>query len=202
MANPLDTPLKIVNAAYVSLVGGEAITSFTDGTAVGKAMQQAYETIVRECLAVNRWRFNMKKAQLVRLAEAPLESYAAAYAVPADCLVLHSVSKPALIAGGESTEISFDWFGDEVHCNAEATDTVIADYGWRRPESGWTPLFTEYVRYRIATELALGPARDPQLAVMLAQQAEIKRRYAGTMEAQARTAQQLDVNALRSARRR
>jgi hypothetical protein len=193
MANPLDTPLKIVNAS-ASLVGSEPIKSFSDGSAIGLAMGHVYETRVREALTSNRWRFNTKQAQMTRIAFAPVEEWDASYQIPTDCMLLHSVS-----VNGD--EIAYDLFGSEVYCNAGASDVVIADYSFRAEERTWPPLFTSYVIDLLAADIAISAARDEGVASMFNRGSEIRRRFAGAFEAQSRRVKKLDVGAMRNARR-
>lgn len=184
--NPYGTPLKIVNAAALS-VGEKPLLSLTDNSAVAIAISGLYELRAREALGSARWRFSMAADVLARESLSPLERYSAVYAAPSEALVVHSVSIG-------DVEIPFERYGDEIHCTAALDAAVVADYGWRAPEEKWTPLFCAFVVALIAADIARGPMRKPALAAEQEAIAEAKRRIAASQESQNRNPEKLDVS--------
>ena len=70
MPTVANTPIKICSRASL-LIGGDAIQSFSDGTAEASVCDAMYEDMARSALTNCRWRFATDQATLVRLTNVP-----------------------------------------------------------------------------------------------------------------------------------
>ena len=112
-----DSKFDICNQALV-LVGANTITSFTESTTESKVASQLYESTLENLLTRCRWRFSTKQEQLSRKTNKPLGRYSAAYTLPADALVMNTVT----IA---DNVIQYDRYQDEIFCDASSTDICL-----------------------------------------------------------------------------
>ena len=126
-----NTPIKICSRASL-LIGGEPISSFTDGTSESIVCDAMYEDIARAALTNSRWRFATNQVVLNRLFSAPTGRFDAAYQLPGDMLMLNAVTV-------NDFPIVYDLYGDKVYTNAATTDVLIADYIYRADEGDWPP---------------------------------------------------------------
>lgn len=172
------------------LVGHRPIAAF-DGPSAGEiAANQLYQASVDEVLGLHRWRFATKAVQLSRLADAPLTEWSAAYALPAEASIIHAVQ----IRG---KDIEFDRFEDELHCDADVTDTVILIRGRRVAEEAWPPYFEAAVRLKLASVFALPVAEDANKASFYEGKFIRQLALAKTLDSQGRTAAKMPVGRLR-----
>ena len=142
MPDYANTAIKICSRASL-LIGGDAIQSFTDGTAESSVADAIYEDIARSSLTNTRWRFATNQAVLNRLSTAPTGRWDAAYQMPSGTLMLNAITV-------EEQAIEYDTYGDKVYCDAVSTDEVIADYIFRAEEVNWPPYFTLAVEFAVA----------------------------------------------------
>jgi len=156
------TSLAVCQNACI-LAGIDPIVSFSDGTRESQVCNAIYEDTALAALMQYHWRFAVKQATLVREGDATAR-WDSAYTYPADALKLIAVTV-------NDTRIEYDVYGEDILCNAGASDVVIADYIWRQTEDNWPAHFTMYVELRLATLLAISVARDNGLMQMLDQQA-------------------------------
>jgi hypothetical protein len=175
-------------------MGGSPITSFTDGTAEADVCDAMYEDIARAALTNSRWRFATNQAVLNRLATAPTSRWDSAYQLPSGTLTVNAVTV-------NDYPIGFDTYGDNVYCNATATETVVADYIFRATEAQWPSYFTVAVEYSMAAVLAVSVARDASLAQMLEQKASLTMMQARNRDSQRQTTKRLDTSRFIAQRR-
>lgn len=190
---PANTPIKVCSRASV-LMGGSAISSFNDGTVEADVCDAMYEDVARAALTNTRWRFATNQAVLSRIASAPTGRFDAAYQLPATMLMLNAITVNDL-------PIEYDIYGDKAYCNAVATDTVIGDFIFRADEANWPPYFTIAVEFTMAGVLAVSVARDPQLASLMEQKANMFMMQARRLDSQQQTTRKLNTSRFIAQRR-
>lgn len=193
MPDIANTAIKVCSRASL-LMGGSPITSFTDGTAEADVCDAMYEDIARAALTNSRWRFATNQAVLNRLATAPTSRWDSAYQLPSGTLSVNAVTV-------NDYPIGFDTYGDNVYCNATATEEVVADYIFRATEAQWPSYFTVAVEYSMAAVLAVSVARDASLAQMLEQKASLTMMQARNRDSQRQTTKKLDTSRFIAQRR-
>lgn len=175
----MSTDIEISQKACV-LVGIEPITSFTDQSTEAIVLSTIYEDLVEAELADYPWRFAMQEQQIDRLQEEPETTWAAAYQIPSDILIVQTVK-----VNGSS--IRYDRFGDNIFCDAGVDEEVFIQGIVRVDEELWPPYFRMGMIYRLASVLASGVREDGGLAQAMNQQAEVWIRKAKTNSSQAQS---------------
>ena len=193
MSTVANTPIKICSRASL-LIGGDAIQSFSDGTAEASVCDAMYEDMARSALTNSRWRFATDQSVLNRLAEEPTGRWTAAYQLPSELIMLSAVTI-------NEVPIKYDVYGSKVYCNESATSELIADYIFRAEESTWPPYFTTAVEYMMAAVLAVSVARDAQLASLMEQKADLQMRQARRLHSQQQTTRKLNTSRFIAERR-
>lgn len=193
MPDVANTPIKICSRASL-LIGGDAIQSFSDGTAEASVSSAMYEDMARAALTNSRWRFATDQAVLVRLSDAPTGRWEAAYQLPFELIMLSAITV-------NDYPIKYDLYGNKAFCNAVETDTVVADYVFRADESTWPPYFTTAVEYMMAGVLAVSVARDSSLASLMEQKADYQMRQARRLHSQQQTTRKLNTSRFIAERR-
>lgn len=193
MPTVANTPIKICSRASL-LIGGDAIQSFSDGTAEASVCDAMYEDMARSALTNSRWRFATDQSVLNRLAEEPTGRWTAAYQLPSELIMLSAVTI-------NEVPIKYDVYGSKVYCNESATSELIADYIFRAEESTWPPYFTTAVEYMMAAVLSISVARDPQLASLMEQKADLQMRQARRLHSQQQTTRKLNTSRFIAERR-
>jgi hypothetical protein len=190
---PANTPIKICSRASV-LMGGSAISSFTDGTVEADVCDAMYEDVARASLTNTRWRFATNQSTLARLVNPPTGRFDAAYQLPANMLMLNALTV-------NDMPIEYDIYGDKAFCDADPNDTVIADFIFRADEANWPPYFTIAVEFAMAGVLAISVARDPQLAGLMEQKANLYMMQARRLDSQQQTTRKLNTSRFIAQRR-
>lgn len=193
MPDYANTAIKICSRASL-LIGGDAIQSFTDGTAESSVADAIYEDIARSSLTNTRWRFATNQAVLNRLSTAPTGRWDAAYQMPSGTLMLNAITV-------EEQVIEYDTYGDKVYCDAVSTDEVIADYIFRAEEVNWPPYFTLAVEFAVASVFAISLARDAQLGSAMENRAERQLIKARRLDSQQQTTRKLNTSRFIAERR-
>lgn len=193
MPTVANTPIKICSRASL-LIGGDAIQSFSDGTAEASVCDAMYEDMARSALTNSRWRFATDQAVLNRLAETPTGRWTAAYQLPSELIMLSAVTI-------NEVPIKYDVYGSKVYCDESAGMELIADYVFRADESTWPPYFVTAVEYMMAAVLAVSVARDAQLASLMEQKADLQMRQARRLHSQQQTTRKLNTSRFIAERR-
>jgi hypothetical protein len=188
-----NTPIKICSRASL-LIGGDAIQSFSDGSAEATVANAMYEDMAQAALTNSRWRFATDQAVLNRLANAPTGRYDAAYQLPSECIMLNAVTV-------NDHPIKYDTYGSKVYADAAPQDVLIADYVFRADESTWPPYFVVAVEYVMAGVLATSVARDQQLATMMEGKANLLMAQARRLDSQTQTSRKLNTSRFIAQRR-
>jgi hypothetical protein len=188
MPNTAKTDIEVAQRAMV-LVGMEPLSSFTEATDEALVMNTSYEDIVEDCLAQNNWNFATGQIQLSRLADAPVDRWDAAYALPTEPAVIQVQTITI-----EDAVQQYDIYERYIYLNASENDRVVLNYIFRVDTQYWPPAFTLWVIYRLASILALSVTRKADIARSYSQLADVQFRRAKARDAQQVTTQQVALS--------
>ena len=188
-----NSPVDICSRALI-LIGAEPITSFDDGNNEALISSSMYEDVAQSALVNTRWRFATNQLVLNRLSDAPTGRYEASYQMPSDSLMIH-----ALTVNGFNIE--FQTYSDNLFCDADASDQVIADYTYRVLEQYWPSYFIMSVQFQLASVFAISLARDGSLSQLMDQKAALLMAKARGVDSQSQTNRKLDTSRFISNRR-
>ena len=183
MPNTAKTDIEVAQRAMV-LVGMEPLSSFTESTDEALVMNTTYEDLVEDCLAQNNWNFATGQIVLSRLADTPVDRWDSAYAMPTEPAVIQA--QTVTVAKVVQT---YDIYEKYIYINAQANEEVVLNYIYRVDTQYWTPAFTLWVIYRLASILALAVTRKADVAKSYREMADLQFR-----RAKARDAQQVTTN--------
>lgn len=193
MPDVADSALEVVNSALY-LMGDEAISSFTDGTAQADVANAVYEDMVKTSLANHRWRFAAKQRTLTRMSVAPKSRWDAAYRSPGDLINIITITVNDL-------PLKYDVYGSDIYCNAVSTDTVVMDYICRADESVWPSTFKVAMQHMLAASFAVTLARDNGIAQLLTQKGNFMMAQARRIDSQQQTTRKLHTSRFIAERR-
>lgn len=188
MPNTAKTDIEVAQRAMV-LVGMEPLSSFTEATDEALVMNTSYEDIVEDCLAQNNWNFATGQIQLARLADAPVDRWDAAYALPTEPAVIQVQTITI-----EDAVQQYDIYERYIYLNANENDRVVLNYIFRVDTQYWPPAFTLWVIYRLASILALSVTRKADIARSYSELADVQFRRAKARDAQQVTTQQVALS--------
>jgi hypothetical protein len=97
--------------------------------------------------------------------------------------------------------IEFQTYSDNLFCNADASDQVIADYTYRVLEQYWPSYFIMSVQFQLASVFAISLARDASLSQLMDQKAAFLMAKARGVDSQSQTNRKLDTSRFISNRR-
>ena len=187
-----DSKFDICNQALV-LVSANTITSFNDNNTESKVANQLYESTLKNLLTRCRWRFATKQQQLSRDTTAPTARYDAKYPLPADALVINTVTI-------SDNVITYDRYENEIYCDATSTDIVVADYTFRPNEADFPPYFTSALVFELASLFAGAIARNDSLSQLYQSRAVVAMAQAKSQDSQAQTTRRVEVDRFRNRR--
>jgi hypothetical protein len=188
MPNTAKTDIEVAQRAMV-LVGMEPLSSFTEATDEALVMNTTYEDMVEDCLAQNNWNFATGQIVLSRLADNPIDRWDSAYAMPTEPAVIQVQT----ITISDIVQV-YDIYEKYIYINASADDTVVLNYIYRVDTQYWTPAFTLWVIYRLASVLALSVTRKADIAKSYREMADLQFRRAKARDAQQVTTQQVSLS--------
>tara|TARA_R110000772_G_scaffold34215_1_gene83115 strand:+ start:580 stop:1206 length:627 start_codon:yes stop_codon:yes gene_type:complete len=188
MPNTAKTDIEVAQRAMV-LVGMEPLSSFTEATDEALVMNTTYEDVVEDCLAQNNWNFATGQIVLSRLADVPVDRWESAYAMPTEPSVIQV--QTITISGVVQT---YDIYEKYIYINSSENDTVVLNYIYRVDTQYWTPAFTLWVIYRLASVLALSVTRKADIAKSYREMADLQFRRAKARDAQQVTTQQVSLS--------
>lgn len=169
------TKFDVCSNALVA-IGADPITDFAGGSTESAVASQLYQSTIDNWLTLYDWRFASKQAQLSRLVTAPTSLWDAAYQAPADIIKLKGV----FVA---DRPIEYDRYRDQIYCDAQATDVVVADYIYSVAPEYWPPYFV------MLAELAL----MKRFSFALAGKLDLKQTVDADLEAQFALAKNADA---------
>ena len=189
-----ETRFDICNKALV-LVGANIITSFDEATTESTVAGQLYESTLEAMLTRIRWRFATKQLQLSYQATAPLGRFKSAYQLPADALLIHTITVSGNI-------IKFDRYGDKLYADTSSSDTLICDYTYQTSEAEFPPYFKQCMVFELASLFAGAIARNDTLSELYRGRGLAQIAIAKATDSQAQTSRRMDVNRVRNTRNR
>ena len=136
-----------------------------------------------------RWRFATKQLQLSYQATAPLGRFKSAYQLPADALLIHTVTV-------NDNVIAFDRYGDKIFADTGSNDTLICDYTFQTSEAEFPSYFKQCMVFELASLFA------GAIATLYQQRAIAQIAIAKSTDSQAQTTKRMDVNRVRNTRNR
>ena len=187
-----DSKFDICSKALV-LVGANTITSFTENTTESKVSSQLYESTLEALLTRTRWRFASKQVTLSKLTTDPTARYDAAYSLPADALIIHTVTVADDV-------IKYDRYGGQIFTNTSSTDTVVADYTFQPSESDFPPYFKQTLVFELASLYAGAIARNDQLSDLYHKRSIAQLAIAKAIDSQAQTTRRMEVDRFKNVR--
>ena len=187
-----DSKFDICSRALV-LVSANTITSFNDNNTESKVANQLYESTLKNLLTRCRWRFATKQQQLSRDTTAPTARYDAKYPLPADALVINTITI-------SDNVITYDRYENEIYCDATSTDIVVADYTFRPNEADFPPYFTSPLVFELASLFAGAIARNDSLSQLYQSRAVVAMAQAKSQDSQAQTTRRVEVDRFRNRR--
>jgi len=151
-----DTALKVCSDALL-LLGARPISSFNEGTDSSNICDRLYPDTKRSTLHMYPWSFSMKKVQLARTVNTPVNEYKYEYVLPSD--MLGSIRKAyASNAVGANSFTDWDIQGDKLLANSEQ---IYIDYQYLIGEDKMPSYFIQLLKYLMAWQLA-GPITDQE----------------------------------------
>ena len=162
----INTKFDICSNALIQL-GAEPIASFDDGTAIAQICATVYPAFKLYTLSTYPWLFTMKKQQLARLLETPLNEYRYAFQLPTDMLTLRAMYNSGQV--GAIPYIAYEIFGD----GKVFTDSpkLYADYQYEVDENKFPHYFTEFMSTAFAAKIAMAVTENENLAALKKQEA-------------------------------
>lgn len=145
----------IANRALL-LLGGNGLVSFDDETTESNLVSQIYNSYIQFLLSTGSWRFAMKKQELTRLDETPVNEWTYSYTLPSDFLKLRSLFNSSQV--GSITIVDYELFQNR-RVYADTTQ-LYADYISYPDESYWPAYFVEFAINALAYQLAYPLTRD------------------------------------------
>lgn len=120
------------------LMGDAPIASMSEQKLAREAGERGYENAIRMALARGPWRFADTKIQLSRLVATPLNEWAYAYQLPADCCRVNRVYP----------DTAYEIYGDRIYSNQAA---LACDYEARSVglEDIMPPHFERYAAHEL-----------------------------------------------------
>ena len=153
------TDTEICTRALVRL-GSGGIDSLTDGSDKAVACNAIYTSILENELGSFPWRFGMKKQQLNRLVDTPVNEWRYAYQLPTD-----RIGAPwAVFASngiGASPIKQFEIFSDKLYTDHQL---IYCDYPYKVTENMFPAYFTEFFVLALAAALAIPITDQANLA--------------------------------------
>lgn len=134
----------------LKLLGADSLTSFDEGTDLAESCSTIYPSTVRALQASHPWRFTLRKLQLSRLAEPPLNEWRHAHTLPPDMLLLRQLFASGAVM--QAPVADYELFDGRVYSNQP---DLWADYQVERDPATWPPYFTTLAEYALAAALAL-----------------------------------------------
>jgi hypothetical protein len=126
----------------LQMIGATPISSFTEPGAGATVAAALLEPLMLSQLTSTYWRFAVKKQQLNRLSQTPLNDYKYAFQIPTDSLKVERVFPRS----------DYKIFEDKIY--SDVSDISI-DYVYR-PETSLIPVyFVTAFTYKLASEFAL-----------------------------------------------
>lgn len=137
--------VSIISNALV-LLGDEPISSLTE-TGAGARASNIYDSAYYSILSSHRWNFAIKKKELSKLTQAPLNEYNYQFQLPTDFIVIITTYPVS----------TYKIVGDKIYSDS---DKIEIDYIYKIAEEKLPPYFIKCFEYYLATQLAIPITED------------------------------------------
>jgi hypothetical protein len=149
------TEITLANSA-LRLLGEFGVAALDEGTDLAETIQLIQRDTVRALLTEHPWRFTMRKAQLARLADAPINEWTHAHSLPADRLTVRAMRPSSAATKDVVTE--YEIFDNRVYSHQQ---DIWCDYQVDVDPGAWPPYFTNLVRNALAADFAMAVGAGP-----------------------------------------
>lgn len=143
------TEVTLANSA-LRLLGEYGVAALDEGTDLAETIQLIQQDTVRALQSEHPWRFTMRKARLVRLAEGPINEWTYAHALPPDKLTLRAMRPNGTTSDQVVRE--YELFDNRVYSHQQ---DLWCDYQVPIDPGAWPPYFTNLVRNALAADFAV-----------------------------------------------
>lgn len=145
----MSSEVQIYNRALVKL-GAQRVLSPDDDTPEGRVLKSMYDQVRDAELRRYRWKFAIKRAELLALVEKPLWGYAFQYPLPEDYLGLIQVGE-YYVRALRQQNARWSVENNRIHTDMQAPLRIR--YTARIEDSGiYDPLFVEVLACKLALE--------------------------------------------------
>jgi len=143
------------NAALI--LGKKPFTSISDSDQFALSVQKMYAMLVPGELGSNNWKFAKKQVQLSQVAgfDPDFAEWSTAYDLPTDLLCVSRLFP----------NVRFQIFENRIYTSSAGE--LKLEYAYDAPVTSWSAAFKIFITYRIAADMALSVAENPQLAQIL-----------------------------------
>jgi hypothetical protein len=155
----MTTPAVALCNEALRMLGDATITSFDDDTDLAVTCQQLYATTVRGLLASYPWRFTLAKVQLARLADAPVNEWRYAHALPPDRLGIRQMFAAGTVGAGPLLE--YELFDSRAFSNQP---DLWCDYQREIDPANWPAAFRAMARHALASDMAVSVTASASMA--------------------------------------
>jgi hypothetical protein len=144
-----DTKLSICNDALIML-GAQTLSSFSDGTDEAQVADRLYDDVRDTLLMQYAYSWSVKKVQLSRLADAPINEWRYKFALPSDILGNPKAVFNVSAVSAQSVR-DFEIYSGGLYTNFE---TIWIDYQFRPEPTIFPPYFVRLLKTACAAEFA------------------------------------------------
>jgi hypothetical protein len=168
----------ICNIALIRIGQLQRINALTDPSEAARACKDLYDDARDAVLADHRWRFATGRADLATLASTTRAGWQFAATLPADFLIARYVQDPNNVVRApiEEDRIPFE-IEDDSQAGGTGGAIILVDYEGlelvytRRIKNPvrFPPHFVDALAFKLASDLAFGLAKKPQLGTAMLQ---------------------------------
>src|SRR6056300_1742026 len=144
-----DTKLSICSDALIML-GASPLSSFSDGTDEAQVADRLYDDVRDTLLMQYPYSWTLKKVQVARLLDTPINEWKYKYQLPGDRLGLPKAVFPTS-AISERPVRDYEIYAGGLYTNLE---TVYIDYQYRPEPTDFPPYFVRLLKTALAAEFA------------------------------------------------
>ena len=171
-------PIEICQAA-ITRIGGQIVTSLSDGSPPAVIFNANYENMVKARLSMHTWSFASMPIALTYQGEREVGRLRHAYVIPPQALRVHWV--------GKQKQRLNEWAIDDGKILVEFEDDYEALISTRTSESDWNSDFQEALIIQIEALFLSGLMRQPEAARLRYKDADMAFRLAMVADKRQRT---------------
>ncbi|MBR0653296.1 hypothetical protein GXW78_26825 [Roseomonas terrae] len=146
----MSVPEITLASAALRLLGEVSIAALDEGSDLAETVQRLQEDTVKALLIEHPWRFTMRKAQLARVSDDPINEWTYAHGLPVPRLGIRAMRSSA--GPGDSLVRQYEVFDNRVYSHSP---NLWCDYQTEVPPGAWPPYFYNLVRNALASDFAV-----------------------------------------------